>query len=413
MCKVYNSGNGTIDIETPRIRSKPYKKSSIRKKSKTEYIDLETGEIIEVKKHSDNRASSENIKRLYKSMKYLQRLLQLNFSGAENEIIITILYDEKFSTLDKCYKDIKKFYSKLKTRLKIDLVYVIVVNFRSKENVYYELWLKAPTENKLIIDNSMLEEIWKNGKIFCSKIVDIIEQSNYIKDNSLNYFPAYCKLFRHSTSGILKPKPIIMTHAEAMVMVKNMQNVYKTTKLVTKTSSMGLEYAVNSVTYESFVDKKFIKKKGVKTMAEYINKTKEKAQEILENIVKSSNYKDVAEYTKLDYVAKDLQWTLGKVNILIDNNANPSVVKDVLNKYVSNTIANISVRNNFNLYQTPSYNGIRMLKDLLEFQKELFLQVRWNNTDRKLVAELFSVAISMTESTDIYKEIYNTSKNEN
>ena len=54
-----------------------------------------------------------------------------------------------------------------------------------------------------------------------------------------------------------------------------------------------------------------------------------------------------------------------------------------------------------------------MLKDLLEFQKELFLQVRWNNTDRKLVEELFSVAISMTESTDIYKEIYNTSKNEN
>lgn len=336
------------------------------------------------------------------------------FKGAENEKIITLSYNEKFSTLEKCYKDIKSFYEKLKTRLKVHLEFVIVPIFTSKEQVYYELWLKAPYETELNIDNTMLEQIWKNGKIFCSKITDILEQSNYIKDNNLSYFPAYCKVYRTS-NGIKKVTPEKMTYAEAMVMVKSkdMSNVFKTTKIVTKTSNMGLEYAVNSVTYESFVSRKFIKDKEGKTMADYIAANEEKKKQILEQIKNDSNYRDVAEYVKSEYVAKDLQWTATKLNAMINANVDIKIIQQVLNTYIASTIANVSVRNNFNLYQTSSYKGIQMLKDLLEFQQKLFLQVRWCDNDREIIEQLFHKAIAMVKKTDIYGEIYNSTNNEN
>ena len=410
---MYDSGNGTIDIETPKIRNKPYK-AFCKKKSKNEYIDLETGEIIEVKPHSNNRASTDNISRLYKSIKQLERTLRMYFKGAENEKIITLSYNENFSTLEKCYKDFKSFYEKLKTRLKVHLEFVIVPIFTSKEQVYYELWLKSPYETELNIDNTMLEQIWKNGKIFCSKITDILEQSNYIKDNNLSYFPAYCKVYRTS-NGIKKATPEKMTYAEAMVMVKSkdMKNVFKTTKIVTKTSNMGLEYAVNSVTYESFVSRKFIKDKEGKTMADYIATNEEKKKQILEQIKNDSNYRDVAEYVKSEYVAKDLQWTTTKINAMINANVDIKIIQQVLNTCNASTIANISVRNNFNLYQTSSYKGIQMLKDLLEFQQKLFLQVRWCDNDREIIEQLFHKAIAMVKKTDIYEEIYSSTNNEN
>lgn len=413
MCKVFNSGNGTIDIETPKIRNKPYK-PTCRKRNKNEYIDLETGEIIEVKQHSNNRADKTNVSRLYKSLKHLQRLLLLNFKGSNNEIIITLTYNDNFTDLKTCYADVKKFISKLKTRLKVEFEWVIVAMFPSKEKICYELWVRATTINELIIEDTMLKEIWTNGKVFVSKVTDIIEQSNYIKDNVLVYFPAYCKLYRKS-KGITDVKYENMTYAEAMVMIKdmNMKNTFRSTKLVTKTTDNGLEYAVNSVTYESFVSKKFIKDKGGKTMADYLEENKKKAEQILENIKNDSNYQDVAAYLKLEYVAKDLQWTITKVNALINRNADIKVIQQVINNYTANTIANISVRNNFNLYRTTSYNGIRMLLDLLMFLQEKFLQIHWGENDRELIEQLFHKAITTVKKTDIYQEIYNSTSNEN
>lgn len=413
MCKVFNSGNGTIDIETPKIRNKPYK-PTCKKRNKNEYIDLETGEIIEVKQHSKNRADKTNVSRLYKSLKHLQRLLLLNFKGANNEIIITLTYNDNFTDLKTCYADVKKFISKLKTRLKVEFEWVIVAMFPSQEKVCYELWVKTSTTNELIIDNTILEEIWTNGKVFASKVTDIIEQSNYIKDNVLVYFPAYCKLYRKS-KGIADVKYENMTYAEVMVMVKdmNMKNTFRSTKLVTKTTDNGLEYAVNSVTYESFVSRKFIKDKRGKTMEQYLEENKKKAEQILENIKNDSNYQDVAAYLKLEYVAKDLQWTITKVNGLINRNADIKVIQQVINNYTANTIANISVRNNFNLYRTTSYNGIRMLLDLLMFLQEKFLQIHWGENDRELIEQLFHKAIATTKKTDIYQEIYNSTNNVN
>ena len=128
-------------------------------------------------------------------------------------------------------------------------------------------------------------------------------------NSNLDYFPPYYKLYRTSAKGIKKPTPILINHADAMVLVRerNMQMTYGNTKLISNTSEMGIEYAVNKITYESFVDKKYFERGKLKTMEDYLEFNKKKKAEIFEKIESVSNYKDVGNWIKLDYVSKDLQ----------------------------------------------------------------------------------------------------------
>lgn len=401
MCKVYDLGNGVIEIETPKVRNKPYK-NHCRKISKNEMV-TEDGEIIEVN-HSNNRA--ENIQLFRKGIKYTYRLLMTNFSGADSEKIIVLVYEiSQDIELKTLYKDFGNFYSKLKRRIKKNLAYIIITLFINKEKVVYELWIKTLDNSPLVIENEMLQNIWNYGTAYTSNITDIRYQANYMEyTNGLEYYPAYCKLYRKSKEGITTPKPKIVPHAEAMTLVKskNMEMIYGNAKSVSKTSGKGITYVVNHITYEGFMDKKYVKKKGEKKMQDYINKNKKKATEILEKVEKSTNYQDVANWIKLDYVAKDLTWLLVKTNTMTEYGSNVEDVQELINANISKTIANITTHNNFNLYETSSFRAIKLMTDTFEHIKEMFRQVPWTERDKQKIENMFDLAISMIKSTDIY-----------
>ena len=403
MCKVYDLGNGVIEIETPKVRNKPYK-NHCRKISKNEMV-TEDGEIIEVN-HSNNRA--ENIQLFRKGIKYTYRLLMTNFSGADSEKIIVLVYEiSQDIELKTLYKDFGNFYSKLKRRIKKNLAYIIITLFINKEKVVYELWIKTLDNSPLVIENEMLQNIWNYGTAYTSNITDIRYQANYMEyTNGLEFYPAYCKLYRKSKEGITTPKPKIVPHAEAMTLVKskNMEMIYGNAKSVSKTSGKGITYVVNHITYEGFMDKKYVKKKGEKKMQDYINKNKKKATEILEKVEKSTNYQDVANWIKLDYVAKDLTWLLVKTNTMTEYGSNVEDVQELINANISKTIANITTHNNFNLYETSSFRAIKLLTDTFEHIKEMFRQVPWTERDKQKIENMFDLAISMIKSTDIYIE---------
>lgn len=403
MCKVYDLGNGVIEIETPKVRNKPYK-NHCRRINKNEMV-TEDGEIIEIN-HSNNRA--ENIQLFRKGIKYTYRLLMTNFSGTDSEKIVVLVCelnnDKELKTL---YKDFGNFYGKLKRRIKKDLAYIIITLFIDKEKVIYEVWVKTLDNSPLVIENEMLQNIWNYGIAYTSNITDIRYQANYMEyTNGLKYYPAYCKFYRKSKAGITKPKHKIVPHAEAMTLVKskNMEMTYGNTKIVTKATENGIEYAVNSITYEVYIDKKYIKKRGEKTMQDYITENKKKATEILEKIEKSSNYQDVADWIKLDYVAKDLNWLLVKTNTMTEYGSDVEKVQELINANISKTIANITTHNNFNLYETSSFKAIKLMTDTFEHIKEMFGQVSWTEKDRQKIENMFDLAISTIKSTDIYIE---------
>ncbi len=403
MCKVYDLGNGVIEIETPKVRNKPYK-NHCRRISKNEMV-TEDGEIIEIS-HSKNRA--ENIQLFRKGIKYVYRLIMTNFSGTDSEKIVVLVCELKNDKeLKTLYKDFGNFYSKLKRRIKKDLAYIIITLFINREKVIYELWIKTLDNSPLVIENEILQNIWNYGKSYVCDITDIRYQANYMEyTNGLEYYPAYCKLYRKSKEGITTPKPKIVPHAEAMTLVKskNMEMIYGNAKSVSKTSGKGITYVVNHITYEGFMDKKYVKKKGEKTMQDYISENKKKANEILEKIETSSNYQDFADWIKLDYVAKDLNWLLVKTNTMTEYGSNVEDVQELINANISKTIANITTHNNFNLYETSSFRAIKLMTDTFEYIKEIFRQVSWTERDKQKIENMFDLAISMIKSTDIYIE---------
>lgn len=398
-------GNGVIEIETPKVRNKPYRNTT-RKINKNIMVN-EDGEIIEIK-HSNNRAFNKSAMR--KTLKYIYRLILTNFTGAESEQLIVLTYADDVTELKTCYDEFESFYEKLKRRLKKKLDYIIVNLYTKEKRPYYELWVKTKDNSPLIIDNKMLQSIWTNGMAFTCKITDVRFQANYIEYSyNLEYYPPYTKLFRKSTGGGIKDvEPKTMYYAEAQVLVKEMKQTYATTKLVNKKSKMGLIYAVNKISYESYLSKQYIKNE-VKTMAEYIEENQKRKQEILQKISNESNYKDVGAWLKLDWVSRDLQNFLVKLNVMLEYDASSEAIQEYANDNLGNTLANISWNaSNFNLFETSSLRGIQLLLDSTNHLKEYFEQVQWSENDKTKLSNMFDYIVSTMKSTDIYVASQNT-----
>jgi hypothetical protein len=194
-----------------------------------------------------------------------------------------------------------------------------------------------------------------------------------------------------------------MYYSEAQVLVKNMEQVYANTKLVTKTSEMGLVYTVNKISYESYIDKKYVVGNEVKTMQDYIEENQRRKQEILQKIENQSNYRDVGTWLKLDYVSRDLETFLWKVNNMLEYDATSKALQEFINDNLGKTLANISWNaGNFNLFEISSFRGIQLLLESTSHLKEYFEQVQWSENDRNKLSNLFDYIVTTLKSTDIY-----------
>lgn len=84
-CTQYDS---TDDIDIELIMNGDDNFSHIRKLSKDEFLNIETGEVCKY-----NHYKEKNIESLKKSMKKLEGILRNNFSGSKNELFITLTID--------------------------------------------------------------------------------------------------------------------------------------------------------------------------------------------------------------------------------------------------------------------------------------------------------------------------------
>lgn len=158
ICKVFELGNGIIEIEVPQYRTKAHK-NPWRKYSKNEMLNIEDGEIKETSQ-STNRVES-NSSRFKKQKKYLYRLILKNYTGADNERIILLKFEDDVSDLNICYKAVKNFRSKLERIIKTELKFIIVALFESRNKISYELWVKVPNISELKIDTEMVQKLWR------------------------------------------------------------------------------------------------------------------------------------------------------------------------------------------------------------------------------------------------------------
>lgn len=235
-------------------------RANILKLNSDEYIVLDTGEIKEFQKTSD-RSQGKNS--LYQTFKRLRYLINNNFSGASNELFITLTYKENMTDKDRLYNDVDKFLKRFRYKYKdiSTIDYINVVEPQNRGAWHCHILFRFNDLDKIYIPNDEVRELWgfgfvtvrsidkvdnlgayltayltdiaideidnefilKNG-LNGSKIKEV-EGKKYVKGARLCLYPKGMNIYR-SSRGIKKPERIDIPFQDIKKYVGSRQPTY-------------------------------------------------------------------------------------------------------------------------------------------------------------------------------------------
>ena len=254
-------------------------KCHIQKLDKERYVLLETGEIMEFEQ-SENRSENENS--LRQTFKRLRYLINNNFTGASNELFVTMTYKENMQDTTRLYEDLKNFMKRLRYHFKdsTSIDYLNVIEPQLRGAWHSHLLLRFNDLDEVFVPNSEIAELWGHGFTVTKSLkevdnigaylsaylsdVEIPEgqeinedrpdvmvknvdgkDKRFIKGGRLWMYPPGMNLYR-SSRGIVKPKREEMTYKNAKKIVGSAKPNYTKTYLVEK------EDFKNTITYEQY-----------------------------------------------------------------------------------------------------------------------------------------------------------------
>ena len=97
-------------VEVRTMTANPTGLRSITKISKDQYILNETGEVKDYQ-HGENRAC--NVSSLKQTFSKIRHYINNNFTGAKNELFVTLTYAENMTDVKRLYRDIDVFMKRL------------------------------------------------------------------------------------------------------------------------------------------------------------------------------------------------------------------------------------------------------------------------------------------------------------
>jgi len=134
---------------------------NLKKISKTEYVLLDSGEIME---YSLTTKRVENLAGLKKSFRKIRDLINNNFTGAENELHVTLTYRENMTDTVQLANDFKLFKMRLKWAYEdLNLEYLTIVEPQGRGAWHHHLLLKSMNPGKLFIPSADIERLWGYG----------------------------------------------------------------------------------------------------------------------------------------------------------------------------------------------------------------------------------------------------------
>lgn len=144
----------------PRNNLKDYEKIS-----KNVYRNKITGELHQYT-HSEFR-SEKSIKR---SMRQFEKILLNNFSGADDELFVTLTTKKDITEVSKMKQYYKGFWKKVKKDYP-DLEYALVYEMHQERNsLHMHVMFKNMSQDKLNISNDKMERYWNRGKTHTTRI---------------------------------------------------------------------------------------------------------------------------------------------------------------------------------------------------------------------------------------------------
>ena len=234
----------------------------IIKLNKDEYLVKATGEIKEIKRTETRMQSPSEVRQTLKKMRYL---INNNFSGESNELMLTLTYGENMTDYKQLYSDYNKFMKRLCYKLKKDgikIEYLNVVEPQGRGAWHCHVLIKMIGIKDAYIDHKELEEIWGLGWVWIKRIknndnigayltsyltdleltqenlsdfigtpVEIKEvdvdgkKKRFVKGARLKYYPSGINLYR-SSRGIIMPEKELITYEKAIKKVGSAKPTY-------------------------------------------------------------------------------------------------------------------------------------------------------------------------------------------
>jgi len=142
-------------------------RANILKKSKYEYVFLQTGEIKEFKQ-SENRG--DNFNSLRQTFKKLGYLINNNFSHKDNELWITMTYEKNETDLKVVRRDFDKFLKKFKYHSELlfgkkkgHFEFIKVLEPQGRGAWHFHLLVKYPNKKYVFFPSDYYAKLWGHG----------------------------------------------------------------------------------------------------------------------------------------------------------------------------------------------------------------------------------------------------------
>lgn len=161
------------------------RQANIRKLDKDTYVNLKTGELGEFKKGEVRSDSFNSLRQTFKNLRYL---INNNYTGAGNELFITLTYKENMTDTKRLYSDFDKFMKRFRYKYgKIhgSIDYMTVVEPQERGAWHHHLLVRFNDRKgeKLFIPSNEVAEIWGHGFIRINSLNEV--------DNIGAYLSAY------------------------------------------------------------------------------------------------------------------------------------------------------------------------------------------------------------------------------
>lgn len=252
------------------------KRGRVKRISKTEYVDIATGEVREYKNHATTRAG--NKKSLLRTFATIRGLINANATDPEKVKFLTLTYAENMTDPKRLYRDFKSFWQRLlywhdKEGYERPL-YLLVVEPQARGAwhghllLFYEKEERAP----FIPKEDLKEKIWRHGFVsvrdvervdnlgaylsaYLSSIAIDADEGNenaveidgqkkaIIKGSRLSLYPPSMKIYRASRS-LKRPQKRQISSQEAEEHRREHNPTYATTRTI-KDPETGFETTVH------------------------------------------------------------------------------------------------------------------------------------------------------------------------
>lgn len=210
------------------------------------------GEIYEVAKKPEG--IMRNRRSLRQIFRTLRQLIAANYTGGNSELFVTLTYADQHNNPDKIYKDLDKFWKRLKYRYPA-LKYIAIVEPHASGNFHIHMLLANTNGEELYIPDAEMRKIWGQGITTTERLDDVdhmgayfiayftnmeltpdevkiyadqddVEYKNgkaYIKGKRLDYYPEKMRIYRHSSNC---DKPQRRTGAEVDELLQDATQTY-------------------------------------------------------------------------------------------------------------------------------------------------------------------------------------------